>query len=69
MFSSWFAKLGFEKAQTRCKFGDFMRYLNNVRGYYEANLVVPPLMTRSVYYLHGADTYLQERIEMVKADH
>jgi hypothetical protein len=33
MFSTWFGKLGFEKSQTFCKFGDFMRYLTYVRGY------------------------------------
>ncbi len=33
MFSAWFAKLGFEKGQTFCKFGDFMRYLIYVKGY------------------------------------
>jgi hypothetical protein len=33
MFSTWFGKLGFEKSQTLCKFGDFMQYLTYVKGY------------------------------------
>lgn len=51
MFSNWFARLGFEKAQTFCKFGDFMRYLIYVKGYVEVNMVVPPLISRSIYYV------------------
>jgi hypothetical protein len=68
MFSTWFGKLGFEKSQTCCKFGDFMRYLVYVRGYTEVNIIVPPLTSRSVYFVRPNGTYMNERLPHIKAD-
>jgi hypothetical protein len=68
MFSTWFGKLGFEKAQTFCKFGDFMRYLSHVRGYTEVNIVVPPLTSRSVYFIKPKFTLMSENIEAIRQD-
>ena len=68
MFSTWFGKLGFEKSQTCCKFGDFMRYLVYVHGYSEVNIIVPPLTTRSVYFVRSNGTYMSERLAFIKED-
>ncbi len=67
MFSNWFARMGFEKAQTMSKFGDFMRYLTFVKGYTELNIVAPPLLCRCIYYVKKNSTtrmnkYLEELI-------
>jgi hypothetical protein len=61
-FSAWFAALGLEKAQTCCKFGDFMRYLTCVKGYVEVNVVVPPRVGRSIFYLKQRGTFLHSRL-------
>jgi hypothetical protein len=68
MFSTWFGKLGFEKSQTLCKFGDFMRYLTYVRGYSEINIVVPPLTARYVYFVRNNGTYMSERLAAIRED-
>lgn len=68
MFSTWFGKIGFEKAQTFCKFGDFIRYLAFVKGYAEVNIVVPPLTTRSVYFIKHKSTYMSQQLEAIKED-
>lgn len=65
--SLWFGKLGFEKSQTFCKFGDFIRYIVFVRGYVEANIIVPPLTSRSVFFIK-AGTYLHEHVDSIKQD-
>ena len=65
MFSIWFAKLGFEKAQTFCKFGDFMRYLVYVKGYTEVNAIVPPQTSRIVYYIKNKTTYMYEMLDQL----
>jgi hypothetical protein len=67
MFSTWFAKLGFEKAQTFCKFGDFMRYLTYVKGYTEVNIVVPPRLSRSIFYIKNK-TFLYEMLDQLIED-
>ena len=64
MFSTWFAKLGFEKAQTFCKFGDFMRYLTCVKGYSEVNIIVPPRSSRSIFYIKNK-TYLHSMLDQL----
>ena len=58
MFSNWFARFGFEKAQTMCKFGDFMRYLTHTKGYIEVFIVIPPLLTRSIFLIKSKNTFL-----------
>jgi hypothetical protein len=67
--SHWYAKLGFEKAQTDCKFGDFMRYLVHVKGYSEVYIVLPPRLERIVYFINirnnSNKTYLYHNIEEI----
>lgn len=66
MFSNWFGRLGFEKSQTFCKFGDFMRYLCYVKGYSEVNIIVPPHLVRSIYYIKNKSTYMYEMLPYLK---
>ena len=65
MFSNWFARLGFEKAQTFCKFGDFMRYLTFVKGYTELNILVPPRVSRCIYYVKHKTTYFYSILDQL----
>ena len=62
MFSNWFSRLGFEKAQTFCKFGDFMRYLTFVKDFTEVNIMVPPRVSKSIYYVKNK-TYMHSILD------
>ena len=64
MFSSWFSRLGFEKAQTLCKFGDFMRYLTFVKGFTEINVMVPPRVSKSIYYVKN-NTFMNSILDQL----
>lgn len=68
MYSLWFAKLGFEKGQTFCKFGDFMRYLIYVRGYVELNIVVPPMLARNIYFVKNKTTMMYSLLDDLVKD-
>jgi hypothetical protein len=45
-----------------------MRYMTNVRGYIEANIIIPPRTSKSVFYIKKGKTYLWEKIELVKKE-
>ena len=68
MLSNWFSRLGFEKAQTRCKYGDFIRYLRCVKGYTEVNIIVPPHLSRVVYFIKNKNTYMYSQLENLVED-
>ena len=65
--SYWFGKFGFDKPQTRCKFGDFLKYLINVRRYYQVEMLVPPSVLYSVWFIDSQRklTYLQRNSEEI----
>ena len=45
-----------------------MRYLVYVRGYTEVNIVVPPHINRSIYFLKSEDTYMYSMKEKLIED-
>ena len=52
MVSLWYAKFGFDKPQTRCKFGDFLKYMKHVRNYIQVDIIVPPSTFQSIWMLN-----------------
>lgn len=51
--SAWFARFGFDKPQTRCKFGDFLKYIMNVRKYYQVETILPPSTEYSIIFINS----------------
>ena len=65
--SFWYANFGFDKPQTRCKFGDFLKYAMFVRKYIQIDIVFPPNTQPSIYLVNSEskETILEKNVEFL----
>ena len=65
--SFWYANFGFDKPQTRCKFGDFLKYAMFVHKYIQIDIVFPPNTQPSIYLVNSEskETILENNVEFL----
>lgn len=63
--SFWYANFGFDKPQTRSKFGDFLKYSMFVRKYVQVDILFPPSAKSAIYLInsHRKATILEKNVE------
>lgn len=65
--SFWYANFGFDKPQTRCKFGDFLKYSMFVRKYIQVDIIFPPNTFPSIFLVNSnkKHTILEQNIDEI----
>ena len=68
MLSFIYACAGFDKPATRCRFGDFMKYMMQARNYSQVNIIVPPSLLEQIFMINRnkKETYLQQNIKAIE---